>query len=432
MRVAERRVVVTGMGMITPVGHDMEDTWQSLREGRGGVGTITLFDSSTFPTRIAAEIKDFQLESYLGDKAARWANYSRNTRIALAAGTQAINHSGLLESGELDRTRFGVYLGSGEGQQDFPRFVNLLNRSNKGGKVDTRQFTGEGIQTLNRLQEAEQEAGLPASHLASLFGARGPNISCLTACAASAQAIGEATELLRRGEADVLLTGGVHSMIHPFGLTGFVLLTAMSTRNDEPERASRPFDRDRDGFVIGEGGGMLVLEELEHAQKRGATIYGEIAGHASTADAFRLTDSHDEGRGAAASMRLALEDAKLNATDVQYINAHGTSTKTNDSIETLAIKRALGDAAYRIPISSTKSMTGHLIAAGGAVEAIICLLAIRDGIVPPTINLEKPDDDCDLDYVPHTAREQTVDVAMSNSFGFGGQNTTLVLRRYVG
>jgi 3-oxoacyl-[acyl-carrier-protein] synthase II len=418
------------MGMITPVGLDMESTWSALQAGRGGVGTISLFDAETFPTRIAAEIKDFRLERDLGSAASRWTHHSRNTRIALASGKHAIDHSGLLESPDLDRSRFGVYLGSGEGQQDFPRFVNLMQRSSTAGKVDTKRFTGQAFDVLDRLQEAEQEAGTPASHLASFFGARGPNISCLTACAASAQAIGEATELLRRGEADVLLTGGVHSMIHPFGITGFVLLTAMSTRNDQPERASRPFDRDRDGFVIGEGGGMLVLEELEHAKARGATIYGEIAGHASTADAFRLTDSHDEGRGAAASMRLALEDAGLGAADVDYINAHGTSTKTNDSIETLAIKHALGDRAYRVPISSTKSMTGHLIAAGGAVEAIICLLAIRDGIVPPTINLDRPDDDCDLDYVPHTARQQAVDVAMSNSFGFGGQNTTLVVRRF--
>ncbi len=221
-------------------------------------------------------------------------------------------------------------------------------------------------------------------------------------------------------------------MIHPFGITGFILLTAMSTRNDEPSRASRPFDRDRDGFVIGEGGGMLVLEELEHARRRGATIFGEVAGHASTADAFRLTDSRDDGRGAVVAMRLALEDGGLGPEDVDYINAHGTSTKVNDSVETVAIKRMFGERAYKIPVSSTKSMTGHLIAAGGAVEAIVCLLAIRDGVVPPTINLEEPDSDCDLDYVPGTSREQKLDVALSNSFGFGGQNTALVLRRFAG
>jgi 3-oxoacyl-[acyl-carrier-protein] synthase II len=227
-----------------------------------------------------------------------------------------------------------------------------------------------------------------------------------------------------------MLAGGVHSMIHPFGLTGFILLTAMSTRNDEPGRASRPFDRDRDGFVLGAGGGLLVLEALEHARARGADILGEVAGQASTTDAFRLTDCHDEGRGAVAAMRLALADAGLDPDDVDYVNAHGTSTKVNDSVETLALKLALGDHARRIPVSSTKSMTGHLIAAGGVVEAIACLLAIRDGVVPPTVNLDHPDEDCDLDYVPHAAREWAVDVAMSNSFGFGGQNTTLVLRRF--
>jgi 3-oxoacyl-[acyl-carrier-protein] synthase II len=257
-------------------------------------------------------------------------------------------------------------------------------------------------------------------------------MSCLTACSASAQAIGEAAELIRIGDVDVMLAGGVHSMIHPLGLTGFIRLTAMSTRNDDPGRASRPFDRDRDGFVIGEGGGMLVLEEFEHARARGASIYGEVAGQASTADAFRLTDCHDEGRGAIASMRLALADAGINPEDVDYVNAHGTSTKVNDSVETLAIKHALGDHAFRVQISSTKSMTGHLIAAGGAAETIVCLLAIRDGVVPPTVNLDDPDDGCDLDYVPHTARTRAVDIAMSNSFGFGGQNTTLVLRRFLG
>jgi 3-oxoacyl-[acyl-carrier-protein] synthase II len=338
--------------------------------------------------------------------------------------------SGLLEDKPINSSRFGVYLGAGEGQMDFPRFVDLVHRSSHDGKVDTRQFTSQGAHRLEALLEAEQEPATPSGHIASLFGASGPNFSCLTACSASAQAIGEAAELIRCGAADVMLAGGVHSMIHPFGMTGFILLTAMSTRNDDPARASRPFDRDRDGFVIGEGGGMMVLESLEHARARGAIIHGEVAGQASTADAFRLTDSHDEGRGAVAAIRLALDDAGVNPEEIDYINAHGTSTKVNDSVETLALKRSLGDAVRRIPVSSTKSMTGHLIAAGGAVEAITCLLSIRDGIVPPTINLDEPDSDCDLDYVPHTARECSVNVAMSNSFGFGGQNTILVLRRF--
>jgi 3-oxoacyl-[acyl-carrier-protein] synthase II len=414
------------------VGLDVESSWESLREGRGGVGSITLFDAGGFATRIAAELKGFRLSRDLGGDAARWEGHGRNSKIALAVAAQALRDSGLLEGKPIDPTRFGVYLGSGEGQSDFPRFVDLIHRSNEVGRVDTRRVTRLGTALLDPLLEAEQEPGTPSGHLADAFGAKGPNLSCLTACAASAQAIGEATEIIRRGDADVMLAGGVHSMIHPFGLTGFILLTAMSTRNDDPGAASRPFDRDRDGFVIGEGGGMLVLESYGHARARGARIYGEVAGHASTADAFRLTDSHDEGRGAVASMRLALRDAGLNPEDVDYVNAHGTSTKVNDSVETLALKRALGDHAWRVPISSTKSMTGHLIAAGGAVEAIACLLAIRDGVVPPTINLDHPDQDCDLDYVPHAARDHRVDVAMSNSFGFGGQNTTLVLRRLSG
>jgi 3-oxoacyl-[acyl-carrier-protein] synthase II len=425
-----RRVVVTGLGMVTPVGRDVESTWRSLCEGRSGVGPIGLFDASAFPTRIAAEVVGFRLADHRDD-ADRWAEHSRTSQFALAAATQAMAHAGLGDA-PIDRSRFGVYLGSGEGQTDFERFVDLIHRSGRDGGVDSAKFTELGRLTLHPTREGEQEAGGPAGHLAAVFGARGPNATCQTACAASAQAIGEATEIIIHGDADVMLAGGTHSMVHPLGVTGFILLTAMSTRNDDPAHASRPFDRDRDGFVLGEGGGVLVLEELEHAKARGALILGEVAGHCSTADAFRLTDSHEEGRGAIAAMRGALDLAGIDPADVDYINAHGTSTPSNDSIETLAIKRAFGDAAYRVPISSTKSMTGHLVSAGGAVEAIACLLAIRDGILPPTINLENPDPACDLDYVPNEARRQRVDVALSNSFGFGGQNTSLILRRFAG
>ena len=426
-----RRVVVTGMGMVTPVGKDLDMTWAAIVNGRGGVGPITLFDASTFATRIAAEVKGFSLADYRTD-AQRWRDYGRATQFALAAATKAMEHAGLTGANRVDPRRIGVYLGSGEGEQDFPNFVDLVNRSTRGGEVDESLFTGLGRGILRQAREAEQEPGTPASYLAGAFGARGHNATCLTACAASAQAIGEAVEVIRRGAADVMLTGGSHSMIHPFGVTGFVLLTAMSNRNDQPESASRPFDRDRDGFLLGEGGGMLVLEELEHAQARGAVIHGEIVGQCSTADAFRLTDSHDQGRGAVAAMQGALADAGVDPRDVDYINAHGTSTKSNDAVETLAIKRAFGAHAYRIPISSTKSMTGHMVAAGGAVEAIICLLAIRDGIIPPTINYETPDPACDLDYVPNKAREQPLEFALSNSFGFGGQNTALMIRRFGG
>jgi 3-oxoacyl-[acyl-carrier-protein] synthase II len=427
----QRRVVVTGMGMVTPVGRDLESSWASLQEGRSGVGPISLFDASSFPTKIAAEVAGFDLGSYIGN-ADRWLEYCRNTKLAIAAARMAIDQSGLETKADLDRSRFGVYLGSGEGQQDFPRFVKLVHESTRQGHVDTTCFTREGLKSLHAIHEAEQEPGTPSGHLASLFGARGPNANCLTACAASSQAIGEATEIIRRGDADVMLSGGTHSMIHPFGVTGFNLLTALSTRNDEPTRASRPFDRDRDGFILGEGAGMVVLEELEHAKARGATIHGEVAGYGSTADAFRLTDTHDEGRGAIACIREALADAEVNPSEVGYINAHGTSTSVNDSIETLAIRKSFGDSAYKVPVSSTKSMMGHLIAAAGSVEAIVCLLAIRDGVVPPTINLENPGDDCDLDYIPHEARRRKVDVTLSNSFGFGGQNIALILRRFAG
>jgi 3-oxoacyl-[acyl-carrier-protein] synthase II len=418
------------MGMVTPVGSDLDATWSSLLAGRSGVGPIGLFDARTFPTRIAAEVHEFRLDDYLPD-ASRWAEHSRNTKFALAAGAMAMKDSGLAEARPaLNRRRFGVYLGSGEGQQDFPRFVRLVQQSAHEGRVNTETFTRMGLKELHPIREAEQEPGTPSAHLASVFGAQGPNANCLTACAASSQAIGEAFELIRRGSADVILSGGTHSMIHPFGVTGFILLTALSTRNDEPTRASRPFDRDRDGFILGEGAGMLVLEELEHARARGARIYGEVVGYGSTADAFRITDSHDEGRGAIACIKEALDCAGLDPADIDYINAHGTSTSVNDSIETLAIKRAFGDDAYSVPVSSTKSMMGHLIAAAGSVEAIVCLLAIRDGVLPPTINLENPDPECDLDYIPHEAREQSIDVALSNSFGFGGQNITLILRRF--
>ena len=431
MNVMNRRVVVTGMGMVTPVGRDLRSTWGSLQEARGGVAPISLFDAASFPTRIAAEVSGFALSDYIAD-ADRWAEYNRNTKFAIAAARMAVDDSGLETFQALDRSRFGIYLGSGEGQQDFPRFVSLVHRSSNDGHVDTAHFTKHGVRELHAIHEAEQEPGTPAGHLAGIFGARGPNANCLTACAASSQAIGEATEIIRRGDADVMLSGGTHSMIHPFGVTGFNLLTALSTRNDEPGRASRPFDRDRDGFILGEGAGMLVLEELEHARRRGATILGEVAGYGSTADAFRLTDTHDEGRGGIACIRQAMADAQINFDEVDYINAHGTSTSVNDSIETLAIKKSFGDLAYDVPVSSTKSMMGHLIAAAGSVEAIVCLLTIRDGVVPPTVNLDHPGDDCDLDYIPHEARRKKVDVTLSNSFGFGGQNITLILKRFAG
>ncbi len=322
---------------------------------------------------------------------------------------------------DFDPTRLGIYLGSGEGEQNFPHFSRMMVSAMKGDSLDVGRFTKTGLETLHPLAELEQEPHIPAARLATMFNAQGPNANCLTACAASSQAIGEATELIRRGDADVMLSGGTHSMIHPFGVTGFNLLTALSTRNDDPTKASRPFDKDRDGFVLGEGAAMVVLEELERAKSRGAKIYGEVLGYGATADAFRITDTHPEGRGATTCINLALADAQLPPDEIQYINAHGTSTDVNDKVETLAIKKVFGPRAYKIPVSSTKSMMGHLIAAGGATELIICLLAIRDSVVPPTINYDTPDPECDLDYVPNVARRNAVPLRGSNnSFGFGG------------
>ncbi|MEX0703305.1 MAG: beta-ketoacyl-ACP synthase II [Planctomycetales bacterium] len=425
-----RRVVVTGMGCVTPIGLDVDSTWNALREGQSGIGRITHFDASNFPTQFAAEVHGYDIGRYV-DNPERFEHAGRNIRFAVGAARQAMQDSGLLEH-EIDPARLGVYLGAGEGQQDFMLFMSMVAQAQAQGELDLEKFTRAGLEQLNPQAELEQEPNMPAGHLASLFNAQGPNLNCLTACAASSQAIGEAVEIIRRGDADAMLSGGAHSMIHPFGVTGFNLLTALSTHNEDPARASRPFDRDRDGFVLGEGAGMVVLEELEHARRRGAPIHGELLGYGSTADAYRITDIHPEGRGAVACIKMALRDAALGTDRIDYINAHGTSTVVNDKVETAAIKQALGPDAYRTPVSSIKSMMGHLIAAAGSVEAIVCLLAIKHGVLPPTINYETPDPDCDLDYVPNQAREAPVRMALSNSFGFGGQNVSLIFSAFEG
>jgi 3-oxoacyl-[acyl-carrier-protein] synthase II len=400
------------------------ELWANLKEGKSGVGYTTLFDASNFPTRIAAEVKNWSLAD-VGENAAEWEKRGRHTKFAIGAAKQAMDESGV--GGTVDPDRFGVYLGAGEGQQDFYNFSHMMVAALKNGELDLAAFIQEGLNRLDPQLELEQEPNMPAAYVATRFGAEGPNFNCLTACAASSQAVGEATEIIRRGEADVMLSGGAHSMIHPFGVTGFNLLTALSENNDHPQKASRPFDLNRDGFILGEGAAMVVLEDYEHAKKRGAPIYGEILGYGTTADAFRITDTHPEGRGAITCMKMALRDAGKNPADIDYINAHGTSTQVNDRVESLAIKEALGpEMAYKVPVSSTKSMTGHLIAAAGATELIISLLAIRDGIVPPTINYETPDPQCDLDYVPNAAREKKVRTILTNSFGFGGQNIALI------
>ena len=424
-----RRVVVTGMGCVTPLGAEIETVWRRLLAGESGVGYITRFDASSFPTRISAEVRDWDL-SDVGEDPQQWKYQGRHTHFAIGAAKKAVADSGI-ELSKVPPTRFGIYTGSGEGQQDFDRFTQMMVAGLAGGdSLDLGRFTRAGLEILHPIGELEQEPNMPAGHLASLFGAEGPNINCLTACAASSQAIGEAVEIIRRGEADVMLSGGTHTMIHPFGVTGFNLLTALSTRNDEPTKASRPFDRNRDGFVLGEGAGMVVLEALEHAQARRAHVHGEICGFGSTADAFRITDTHPEGRGAISCIKMALEDAGVGRDEVDYINAHGTSTIVNDRVETLAIKQVFGERAYKIPVSSTKSMMGHLIAAAGATELIICLLAIRDNVVPPTTNYDYPDPDCDLDYVPNVCREIPCHAALTNSFGFGGQNIALLVKRF--
>ena len=425
-----RRVVITGIGAVTPVGNDVASVWESVKRGGSGIGPITHFDASSFPTTFAAEVKGFDFDAVVDDPTP-FAAAGRNVRFAVGAAKQAIDASGLMDAAP-DPTRFGVYLGAGEGQQNFHVFMQMVADAGANGDLDLAEFTRLGLERLDAKEELEQEPNMPSAHLAALFDAQGPNLNCLTACAASSQAIGEATEIIRRGDADVMLSGGAHSMIHPFGLTGFNLLTSLSTRNDDPQAASRPFDADRDGFVLGEGAGMLVLEEHDRAVKRGAPIVGEVLGYGSSCDAYRITDIHPEGRGAVACISGALDDAGLDASKIDYVNAHGTSTQVNDRTETAAIKQALGERSKTCPVSSTKSMMGHLIAAAGSVEAILCLLAIRDGIAPPTINYETPDPNCDLDYVPNAARDAKIERTLSNSFGFGGQNVSLILGRYQG
>jgi len=425
-----RRVVITGMGVITPLGHSVGELFAASVEGRTAVAPISHFDARTFPTTFASEVKGFDLARFITG-AERFRNCGVNTHYALAAGKMALTEAGLFQE-KGDRSRMGVYLGSGEGKEDFEALASSTAAATIPGDrtANIRQATGLLYQRLNGPQEAEQEMFVPSGHLANEFALDGPFASCQTACAASSQAVGEAMEMIRTGEADVMLAGGSHSMITPLGISGFNRLTALSQRNESPRTASRPFDLTRDGFVIGEGAGLLVLEELEHAKARKANIIAEMTGYGSTADAFRMTDPHPEGRGAIRCMADALTDAGLKPTEIGYINAHGTSTQANDAAETKGIKVVFGEHAYKVPISSSKSMLGHLIAAAGAVELVITVMALRQGIIPPTINYQTPDPECDLDYVPNKAREVRFRHALSNSFGFGGQNVSLVVSQY--
>lgn len=426
-----RRVVVTGIGCVCPIGNDVSTTWKAIQAGRSGIGRISRFDASRFPTQIAGEVKDFDLSKWLKPGVVQSLEKAgHNIRFGMAAAAQAVEDSGLDVSALQDPTRLGVYMGSGEGSQDFDVFMAMISEAMPPGQeFDMDQFTRLALQRLDADIERYQEPNMLAARIAGMFNAGGPNANCLTACAASAQAIGEGTEFIRNNSADMMIVGGSHTMIHQYGVTGFCLLTALSTRNDQPDAASRPFDRERDGFVMGEGAAMLVLEEYEHARQRGARIYGEIRGYGVACDAYRITDIPPDGNGTSRAIAMALKDAAVNPEDIDYINAHGTSTGANDRTETQAVKTALGEHAYKIPMSSTKSMTGHLVAACGALEAIFSLKALSDSVVPPTINYEYPDPECDLDYVPNTPRDLHVDTVMTNNAGFGGQNVSLILGR---
>ncbi len=410
-----RRVVVTGLGTISPLGLDFSTTWQNLIAGRSGAGPITLFDASNHKVRIAAEVKGFDPVARFGRREAR--KMDRFTQFALVAAQEAVAHAALSVE-RLDRDRIGVVMGSGIG-----------------GIGTTYQETQVYLQRGPRVNPFLVPRILPDTGpgtIAIALGLRGPNLAVVTACASGTNAIGEAAHIIHRGDADVILAGGAEAAIVPLAMAGLEVVGALSTRNDEPTKASRPFDAQRDGFVMGEGAAFLVLEALEHAQARSAPILAEVVGYGSTCDAYHITAPAENGEGAALCMRNALRSADLQPEDIDYINAHGTSTPLNDKSETAAIKTVFGEHAYRIPVSSTKSMTGHLLGAAGALEAAICVQALQEGLIPPTINYEHPDPDCDLDYVPNQARRAEIRYAMSNSFGFGGHNATLIFRRWDG
>ncbi|OGO31270.1 MAG: beta-ketoacyl-[acyl-carrier-protein] synthase II [Chloroflexi bacterium RBG_16_54_11] len=409
-----KRVVVTGLGTISPLGNDVASLWANMLAGKSGVGRITHYDPSQFKVKIGAEVKDFDGTALFGGREAR--RMDRFTQFGLAAALQAVSDSGLVIS-DSNRDRIGVMLGTGIGGMNtlFEQMEVFYSR----GPDRISPF-------LVPMMLPDSAAGMTAIHL----GVRGPNMAVVSACASATNALGEATETIRRGGADVVLSGGTEAVIVPIAMAGLSVMGALSTRNDEPERASRPFDKDRDGFVMGEGSAILVLESLEHAQKRGAHILAELTGYGTSNDAFHISAPAENGAGAALCMQSALVDAGLTINDIGYINAHGTSTPLNDKSETAAIKTVFGDHAYRIPISSIKSMIGHLLGAAGAIEALVCVKVLQDSILPPTINYTTPDPECDLDYVPNQARAGQVQHIMSNSFGFGGHNASIILSRF--
>ncbi len=410
----KRRVVVTGIGVISPLGTGLEAFWTGLKSGKSGISTVEAFDISDYPTKIGGEVRDFNPADYIDKKDIR--RMDRCVQFAVSASRMAIEDSNLKIEGDMAE-RIGVFVGTGIG--GIRTFED-----------QARTLVTEGPRRVSPAFIPMMIPNMVSGHISIIFGAKGPNLCIITACATGTHSIGEAMKVIERGDADVMITGGTEAPITPLAYAGFCSLRALSTRNSEPERASRPFDRERDGFVMSEGAGVLILEELEHARRRGAKIYGEIRGFGMCADAHHIVAPAPDGEGAGRAIRLALADAGVDTCDVDYVNAHGTSTDLNDKYETAAIRKVFGEHAERLAVSSIKSMTGHLLGAAGAVEAIACLMTIRDGIIPPTINYENPDPECDLDYVPNKAREAEVNIAISNSFGFGGHNAVLVFEKY--
>jgi 3-oxoacyl-[acyl-carrier-protein] synthase II len=411
----KRRVVVTGMGTITPVGNDVATTWRSLLEGKSGTAPITKFDASNFPVKFAAEVKGFNPLDYMDRKEAKRAD--QYTQYAVAAARQAMTNAGLVERNGMDPDRIGVIIGSGIGGLKSFEEQHDVYRERGVGKISPF-FIPMFI------------ADIAAGIVSMMFNAKGPNYATVSACATSAHAIGDAYRTIQYGDADMMITGGAEATVTPMAIGGFANMKALSERNDSPETASRPFDATRDGFVMGEGAGILILEELEHALGRGATIYAEIVGYGATGDAYHLTAPAPDGEGAQRAMKRALKDAGLEPKDIQYINAHGTSTPANDFNETRAIKAVFGEHAKNVNVSSTKSATGHMLGAAGAVEAVVSAMVVGTGIIPPTINYQNPDPELDLNYTPNKSVERDVNAVLSNSFGFGGHNTTLAIKRY--
>lgn len=424
----KRRVVVTGLGLVTPLGTETDRVWKLLTEGKSGVGPITLFDASTFPVRIAAEVRNWDI-SEVGEAPEQWQKHARQTQFAVAAAMKAARQAGL-DGSSVPPLRIGVHLGCGEVFPDLLPFGQSVGAALREGEFQLDQFVDHARVSSFGAEELSNEPCVAVGYIASRLHAQGPSANYTTACTSASVAIGEALETIRRGDADVMFAGGAHSMIHPLGITGFHRLSTLSTRNDEPERASRPFDGERDGFVVGEGGAVLALESLDHARRRGAHVWAELTGYGTSHDAFRVTDPHPAGRGCIRAMSLALADARLDLEDVDYINAHGTSTIANDRVESVAIKTLFQQKARTIPVSSTKSMTGHLTTACGALELAVSVMTVHNAVIPPTINYETPDKQCDLDYVPNQAREFPCRHVLSNNAAFGGQNVSLVVSRY--